>query len=516
MEGHGCQQTSSDPPELQGPGSALVRLPAISSRPASFSALDGDLRVSLAPSLPAEDKEEYIAAVEPESPLTPVKPAETDGSSPSFDCPSPPRAHLHPLSAVPATQRPIQRKHREVSRERPAILTKLMEKFNVRDWSRPEAHPGVTTDKDEDASRIKPEDSAPSSSQHIPGEVKIYYPRLRDSESSFVPPNSAPLIRPAADNLPRPQPELPVTTRGNRPGLRKTSSAPALPRPEMNTEELSRLLNRDGPRQPNIEGIILGGPLFTPTQQVSHSTDGIPARVQRPAIPSIQGVFEGTVAPATPATMPTEPAATHTHVGDVINAHFERILMAQAANTEAILRSLRGLTNETRALREEVRANTNHLHQLNGRVAAVEARMGGLQPSGGLPLTGYQGPVIVPSRNYSGGQPLARHPPRRGSQPHGSGPVRDVRRGGQNGRRASSQHQHAVQPPRPGTTQNPLPPPAEPSRYIPPPQGSLVVSQTRRPGQQSIPRSRDASDSNGEWGGTSNWYRRAYANGRVN
>ncbi|KAK2879421.1 hypothetical protein FQN49_000910 [Arthroderma sp. PD_2] len=191
--------------------------------------------------------------------------------------------------------------------------------------------------------------------------------------------------------------------------------------------------------------------------------------------------------------------------------------MAQAANMDAILRSLQGLTNETRALRVEVRANTNNLHQLNGRVAAVEARMGGLlQPSGGLPLTGYQGPVNVPSRNHSGSQPLARHPPRRGSQPHGNGHVRDVRRGEPSGRRAPSQQQHAGRPPRPDTTLNPLPSPTVPSTVLPPPQGPLVVSQNRRSGQQSIPRSRDASDSNGEWGGTSNWYRRAYANGRSN
>ncbi|KAK2812130.1 hypothetical protein FQN49_008392, partial [Arthroderma sp. PD_2] len=382
MEGQGCQQTSLDPPELQSPGPALVRLPTDSPRPASFSSHHRDHRVreipsfrsqhrqasagerefqvpvvfpavgetviqpviyptNLASSSKAEDKEESFAAAEPEPALTPVKPAETGDSSPSFDCPShlvvqkqrlpdlphtqktvfsqwplhgtrsryataPPRAHLHPLPptapAAPATQKPVQRRNREVSRERPAILTKLMEKFNVRDWSRPETHPGVTSDRDEDASRITPEDSAPSSSQHTHGEVKILYPRLRCSESSFVPPNSAPLIQPAASNTLRPQPELPVTTeRGNRLGLRKISSAPAFPRSEMNTEDLSRLLNRDVPPQSNMEGIILGGPSSISTQQGPQFTDGGPERVRSPAIPIIHGVFEGTVAPATPS-----------------------------------------------------------------------------------------------------------------------------------------------------------------------------------------------------------------------
>ncbi|KAM5463872.1 hypothetical protein MauCBS54593_007317 [Microsporum audouinii] len=589
MEGQGCQQTSSDPPEFQSARPALVQFP----RPASFSIGQHDLSAlelpsfyrhrqasnagerkfqapvifpalsetvirpviyptNLAASPEAKDKEKgtTAAAIEPELPLTPVKPAETEDFSPSFDCPTnlviqkkrlpdlsyaqatafpqwplhgtrsryataPPRAHLHPLPAAPAIRKPIKRRYREVSRERPTILTKLMEQFNVRDWSRPETHPGVTNDKDY-ASRIIPNDSVSNSSQNTRGEVKIYYPRLKDSESSSAPPKSAPLVQSAADNISRPYKALPVTIeRGKQPGLRKISSAPALPRPEVDTEELTRLLNCDVPRPSNIEGIILEGPLLAATQRDFHSIDEIPKHVQVPVTPCIQGTFEGTVAPVSPATMPTGPAVAHPRISDVINTHFERISMAQAANSDAILRSLQGLTNEIRALRVEVRANTNHLHQLNGRVAAVEARLGGLlQPSGGMPSTGYQGLVNAPGCNFSSSQPPIRHPNHRDSQPNDSGPVRDAQRGEPSERCVYSQ-QHAVLSPRPGMTSNPLSSSTEPSTNTPPPQKSQVISRNRQSDRQRIPRSRDASD-NSEWGGTSNWYRKACANAQRN
>ncbi|EFR04727.1 hypothetical protein MGYG_07735 [Nannizzia gypsea CBS 118893] len=586
MEGKDCHQPPSAPLDLQSPGPALVRLPAL----ASYSFHQGSLTAPELPSFgrhrqarkigerrfqtpvifppnsetgvqpanyptasPRFNPEELgtYSSPEPESIFLPtsVKSAEAKGFSPPFDAPSvlaiqktrlpnlshsqrtvfpqwplhgtrsryataPPRAHIHPLSPAPVTQKPIKKRYREVSRERPAILTKLMDQFNVRDWSRPETHPEVTNDKDRNGTGATVECSAPSSSQQIYSEVNIYYPRLKDSDSSCVPPKSAPLVNPAVDNMQKLYQALPLSTKRERqPGLRKVSSAPDFLAPEMDTKDVSGHLNGDARRQSNFEGIILGGPLLIATRRGSHFTDKSSEHVQVSVIPSIHGTCEGTVAPGLPPTMPTEPAATHTHNGDVINARFEQISMAQAANTDAILRSLQGLTNEIRALRVEVRANTNHLHQLSGRVAAVEARLGGqIQQPGGWPLTGYQEPVNMPRRNSSSSQPPAKHPNHRGSKPHSSGHVRDVQYGDTNRRRVPSQQQHAGQSPHLDTTLNPLHSPTEPLASISTLQGSQGVPRNRKSGR---PR-RDASFNNGEWGGTSNWYRKSYVDNKGN
>ncbi|GBF66325.1 hypothetical protein TMEN_9045 [Trichophyton mentagrophytes] len=500
-----------------------------------------------------QDLSAVVPNLEREYPPTPARPAEAKDFSPPFGCPStlviqknrlpdpshpqapvfpqwplhgtrsryataPPKAHIRPLPAAPATQKPVKRRYREVSRERPAILTKLMDQFNVRDWSRPETHPGAASDEDRSGSRTTIECFASSSPQQTHSEVNIYYPRLKDSESSSVPPKSAPLVQPDAYSIQKPYQALPVPTeRESQPGLRKVSSAPDFSVLEMDTNGVSGRLNRDARRQSNTDGIVLGGPLLTATQRGPHSTCGCPERVQAPVIPSIHGTCGGMVAPVLPATMPTEPAANHSHDGDVINARFEQISMVQAANTDAILRSLQRLTNEIRALQVETRANTNHLHQLNGRVAALEARLGGqLQHYGGFPLAGYQGPANMLRSNSSSSQPPAKHLHHRGSKSHSSGPVRDVQHGGPNRRRAPSQQQHAGYPPRLDMTPNPLHSPTEPQTAILPSQGSQVVPRNRQTCRQRIVLRRDTSFNNGEWGGTSNWYRKAYADGKGN
>ncbi|KMQ45482.1 hypothetical protein HL42_3747 [Trichophyton rubrum] len=494
-----------------------------------------------------------VPKLEPKYPPTPARPAEAKDFSPSFGCPStltiqknrlpdlshsqapifpqwplhgtrsryataPRRAHLQPLPAAPATQKPVKRRYREVSRERPAILTKLMDHFSVRDWSRPETYPGAINDKDRSCSRTTIECSAPSSPQQTHSEANIYYPKLKDSESSCVPPKSAPLVQPDAYSMQKLYQALPVPTeRESQLGLRKVSSAPDFLVPEMNTNEISGCLNRDVRRQPNTNGIVLDGPLPTATQRGPHSTCGSPEHVQAPVIPSIHGTCGGIVAPVLPAMMPTEPAANHSHDGDVINARFEQISMVQAANTDATLRSLQSLTNEIRALQVETRANTNHLHQLNGRVAALEARLGGqLQYYGGLPLAGYQGPANMLRSNSSGSQLPAKHLHHRGSKPHSSGPVRNVQHSGPNRRRAPSQQQHAGYSPHLDMAPNPLHSPTEPQTAILPSQESQMVPRNRQSCRQRISSRRDTSFNNGEWGGTSNWYRKAYADGKGN
>ncbi|DAA73202.1 TPA_exp: Uncharacterized protein A8136_5127 [Trichophyton benhamiae CBS 112371] len=500
-----------------------------------------------------EEDLSVVPNLEPKYPPTPARPAEAKDFSPSFGCPStltiqkrrlpdlshsqapvfpqwplhgtrpryataPPRAHLHPLSAAPATQKPVQRRYREVSRERPAILTKLMDQFNVRDWSRSETHPGATNDKDRSGGRTTIQCSAPSSPQQTHSEVNIYYPRLKDSESSCVPPKSAPLVQPDAYSMQKLYQALPVPTeRESQPGLRKVSSAPDFSVLEMNTNGVSGRMNCDVRRKSNTDGIVLGEPLLTATQRGPHSTCGSPEHVQAPVIPSIHGTCGGTVAAVLPAMMPTEPAANRSHDGDVINARFEQISMVQVANTDAILRSLQRLTNEIRALQVETRANTNHIHQLNGRVAALEARLGGqLQYYGGLPLAGYQGPANMLRSNSSGSQPPAKHLHHRGSKPHSSGPVRDVQHGGPNRRRAPSQQQHAGYSPHLDMTPNPLHSPTEPQTAMLPSQGSQVVPRNRQSSRQRVSSRRDASFNNGGWSGTSNWYRKAYADGKGN
>lgn len=405
-----------------------------------------------------------------------------------------------------------------MSRERPAILTKLMDQFNVRDWSRPETHLGATNDKDRSGGRTTIQCSAPSSPQQTHSEVNIYYPRLKDSESSCVPPKSAPLVQPDAYSMQKLYQALPVPTeRESQPGLRKVSSAPDFSVLEMNTNGVSGRMNCDVRRKSNTDGIVLGEPLLTATQRGPHSTCGSPEHVQAPVIPSIHGTCGGTVAAVLPTMMPTEPAANRSHDGDVINARFEQISMVQVANTDAILRSLQRLTNEIMALQVETRANTNHLHQLNGRVAALEARLGGqLQYYGGLPLAGYQGPANMLRSNSSGSQPPAKHLHHRGSKPHSSGPVRDVQHGGPNRRRAPSQQQHAGYSPHLDMMPNPLHSPTEPQTAMLPSQGSQVVPRNRQSSRQRVSSRRDASFNNGGWSGTSNWYRKAYADGKGN
>ncbi|EFE42535.1 hypothetical protein TRV_02732 [Trichophyton verrucosum HKI 0517] len=477
-----------------------------------------------------EQDQSVVPNLEPKYPPTPARPAEAKEFSPSFDCPcrlkhslraslcksmrlpfdlctyidcpcshfdnpKAPSARSLPfsstcLSTVAFAWDKIERRYREVSRERPAILTKLMDQFNVRDWSRPETHPGATNDKDRSGGRTTIECSAPSSPQKTHSEVNIYYPRLKDSESSCVPPKSAPLVQPDAYSMQKLYQALPVPTeRESQPGLRKVLSAPDFSVLEMNTNGVSGPMNCDVRRKSNTDGIVLGGPLLTATQRGPHSTCGSPEHVQAPVIPSIHGTCGGMVAPVLPATMPTEPAANHFHDGDVINARFEQISMVQAANTDAILRSLQRLTNEIRALQVETRANTNHLHQLNGRVAALEA---------------------------SGSQPPAKRLHYRGSKPHSSGHVRDVQHGGPNRRRAPSQQQHAGYSPHLDMTPNPLHSPTEPQTAMLPSQGPQVVPRNRQSCRQRISSRRDASFNNGEWSGTSNWYRKAYADGKGN
>lgn len=493
----------------------------------------------------------------------------------------------------PTTANSPQETNKKVCGERPAILTQLMLKFNVRDLSRPEPEPEpepeVRSESDSDSEEREKEENnkqaeasvgvCAEQSRQEAESVTFYYPKQK---VSGLAPDSAPLI-PSTNNIVLHEAASSLSScEGGLSRQRKASSVPVPPKQDMCVEEPGAPDDDALSRQP-IQGIIMGGPSLSPTRQDSYATHGRPGFVRRRQIPSMHGVVEDVAT----SIVPSEAQLIHSHLDGVVN----HLVAVQDKALDAVLQRLDTIARDINLLRADLNAHNTHLRQLTDRVVAIEeirsdspitgeaaerrgdnfdepserqmTRSIGVQtttapPPSNTPSPGQAISVSRPSpvgtqphpapeianpgsantslRNQSGGQPKPRS--RKRNHPRNGGPARNIGRGGTiTQQRALAPSERAVpapppeivaSPPQARQYQNPSDVPQAFHRQFPPGPGRgsgllpVVVSSSAAPipfpsmsttpnaGGQYPPPFRGLSTGGMPWGGTWDWYHRAY------
>ncbi|KAK2745380.1 hypothetical protein FQN57_003723 [Myotisia sp. PD_48] len=299
--------------------------------------------------------------------------------------------NTHYTDPIAHTAYPTVRRKPVVAKERPAILTQLMARFNVKDLSRPESELKTTAAslgedgegeagcEEEDLNRLR--EVSPSGSntrlsrQTDSSEARIFYPKQKPSSCDFNPPNSAPLNPPYSTHNTSMADSLDVSNpaqAGNSSSLRKSSSDPAFETLHARVQALRRgEMSCDASPHDNIQGIILGGPLGPATHQGSLATRGNPELVFRPTIPSMHGVIGETTIPS--SSTPNESALTRDQLEAVIDRLVKHISMVQENITSAIAAGFEAIAESVQSLRAEIRACNDAIGNLNDRVEAEQS-----------------------------------------------------------------------------------------------------------------------------------------------